>query len=289
MEVSSTSTKSPPAMANEDKDSTAASGALTISDSAMDPQAAQGNGLPKDVMVYLIERLLAQYSMAASVSLGLTCRSFYHIFKSLRPEPVILYGRKTSFNSHEGLRPDDELQQREMAEMVSNVGNFMGPQYRLIWLKDWSSSFHTVFHFLKIEVYGRQRSMAESAFRRRRKDWSSLRYLPQSGKWFDVVYLLPSPFGKSDDDWYEEVARTVDNWDMKSLQEKAPYCMTRVWPKTYVYGRIQMDKVMAAWVDWTAMTDFELWTVCLSQVRRARIIMDKGNGPNSEKWTIYFG
>ncbi|KAE8446203.1 hypothetical protein EG329_012428 [Mollisiaceae sp. DMI_Dod_QoI] len=199
--------------------------------------------LPIDIIFCMFEQSLADDDLTTIVSLGLTCRSFYHILKSIHPSPIILNNtdKRNYFQLPGPRRLHDSLPKVAAA--------FLGDQYRGVWTLIRGKKS---YHFLNKSVYGKEKSIADARFHQRMGDYAFMMDLNDHQR-VDID-LIPCPLGKGEE-WYEEVADVIESLDMSSwTQEEVDFWVDLRLPP--LLDRIRTDRMMSAWTEWTAMVGF---------------------------------
>ncbi|CZR68174.1 uncharacterized protein PAC_18073 [Phialocephala subalpina] len=181
-------------------------------------------GLPKDVIVNLMSVLLAEGEfpdLAISTSLGLTCRSFYDILKSLHNKPIGF------------IENPEKIFVPELDNLVRVVRKFLGEQYREA-SGYWGDPLNLAQDRLEGRIY-------------------CYEMLVDTQKRHPFPTKIPYPLGKGDR-WYEEMLEFVDSWELDSCSQAAVYH----WRKDvapYINAQVGAEMVMAAWQEWIVMVD----------------------------------
>ncbi len=178
--------------------------------------------LPPDLVLRIFKVLRATDRVSTATCLGITCRRFYLIMKSLWPEPIPLYRKE--WNDHE-----DELGcvYQDLATprfiMMQRLQGFIGPKYRiprkgfLMWPE------HTP-RFLAKAAYGEEDSDAEGKSHpaevelfERQRTWEAMSLAivnnyRKLGPHQSVEDVLPKPYNEGPE-WWSKVRDITSDED----------------------------------------------------------------------------
>ncbi|KAF8847592.1 hypothetical protein BDZ45DRAFT_699069 [Acephala macrosclerotiorum] len=189
-------------------------------------------GLLKDVAVHIQSILLAEGDLATITALGLTCRSFYHLLKSLHPKPISLMHPEKEDLIYPVLDND----------LWKIVGGFLGNRY----LGAWFTPF--TYYFFNKDVYGNAKGMACRRLQWRVYSWQAM--VDQNEK-CPIPIEIPRPFGRGDS-WYKDMHDFVDSLEMSSCPEAS----VEYWRKYPIYCLNDWcgeDIVLSIWQDRIAL------------------------------------
>ncbi|PVH73755.1 hypothetical protein DL98DRAFT_659226 [Cadophora sp. DSE1049] len=204
--------------------------------------------IPYDILVHIFNIIQRdQKSDTSAVCLGLTCVSFYCVFKIIYPNPMPL-----TTTSGLGTMSDNIDWAGYGGECWTSITLcdllrcFMGPSFR-------QTRVNRKPMYLSIAVYGESRGLAEERLDGRHQDNVCVAYW---NPWDQSSHLLfPNPWEFSPDDWYTKSEKIIQGPE-RELESRGGAKFGNDldnFVKTHVYMQRQEDRIWQAFREWAEM------------------------------------
>ena len=200
--------------------------------------------IPPEIILIIMKELMSYGDSCSAVCLGLTCRAFYLILKTLFLGPISLsygvYPRKR----HPSIIEDE--QPVNIIRLDTLLRDLFPPEYRLSgYLTKGNSAY-----FLRRDVYGETFGLNELRLRERYEDFDLMTF-----NFSGVRYrLLHNPYNMGNA-WYEETYKKLRATAFPGWSPAVREFWNHRVEKTHAYKKMQ-DEDKYCMEDWIAMVDF---------------------------------